>query len=228
MYTDGKYQQSHPTWNVEDSPWKADYIWEMIKKNSVVVDTIGEVGCGAGEILVRLQKHMDPHCSFVGYEISPQAYQLCMPKANPRLHFYLQDFVQKADVYMDLLLVIDVLEHVPDYASFLRGIKEKAEYKVFHIPLELFALAILKPDFLPNQRRCSGHLHFFTKEIALQTLKEFNYEIIDCFYTPGYLLSWRKNWKNSLLYAPRRVIFPLNNDMAVRLFGGYSLLVLTR
>lgn len=228
MYRNGEYFRKHPTWDVMDSPWKAKQILKILREHNVHAHTIGELGCGAGEILVSLQRAMGDDCSFLGYDISPQAIEICSPKANARLKFFQGDLLQEPDTHWDVLLVIDVLEHVLDYASFLREAKEKAEYKVFHIPLELFVLAILKPDFLKNQRINSGHLHFFNKAIALQILREFNYEIIDYFYTPGYQLSWRKNWKNSLLCVPRRALFPLNNDMAARLFGGYSLLVLTR
>ncbi len=87
LYTSGEYLEKNPTWHVEESPWKAKQILRMMKQNSISPRTICEVGCGAGEVLKQLQERMDPACSFWGYEISPQAFELCKPRANEKLHF---------------------------------------------------------------------------------------------------------------------------------------------
>ncbi|MBP2133695.1 hypothetical protein J2128_001649 [Methanomicrobium sp. W14] len=227
-YTNGEYFRINPTWDVEDSPWKARQIHKIIRRNNLHPKSICEVGCGAGEILKQLQIILNDNCEFSGYEISPQAYNLCLNKTNSHLNFILKDFMLEEDVHYDVLLLIDLIEHLEDYFTYLRNIKNKSDYKIFHIPLEFFALAAIFHRFSLNQRNKVGHLHSFSKDIIIQTLKDMDYEIIDYFYTPGYSLGHNYGIKDKLVKLPRKYLFPLNNDLTVRIFGGYSLMVLAR
>ena len=79
-------------------------------------------------------------------------------------------------------MAIDVFEHVEDYFGFLRKLREKAEYKIFHIPLDLSVQTVLRSSPIIKGRKSVGHIHYFTKETALETLKDTGYEIIDYFY----------------------------------------------
>jgi hypothetical protein len=227
IYGDGTYAREHPTWHSEDSPWKAAQILKILEKNQLKPETICEIGCGAGGILKNLQDAMDGKTRFSGYEVSPQAFGLCQEHAGERLEFFLRDFLGEKEAFFDLILAIDLLEHLEDYFHFLREIQTRGRYKIFHIPLEIFALAALSRSFLPGQRRRSGHLHFFTKDLVLQTFQELGYEVMDTCYTPGFELG-SPGWKDRVLSVPRRVLFPLSRDATVRIFGGYSLLVLAR
>src|SRR5579871_5253872 len=144
-YVTGEYLQKNPSWHVEESEWKAKHIYRSIIRNQIHTQAICEVGCGAGEVLRQLQMRLDEECLFWGYDISPQAIELAKGRANERLCFELAD-VQVADTpYFDLLLVLDVIEHLEDYYSFLRNIKQKSRYKMFHIPLDLSAQTVLRP-----------------------------------------------------------------------------------
>src|SRR5215467_11668917 len=119
IYTSGEYLEKNPTWHVEKSPWKAKQIMKMVARSGIAPKTICEVGCGAGEILRQLQEEMDPACSFWGYEISPQAFELAKSRVNERLHFKLAD-IRQEDGSFDLILIVDMLEHLENCFSFLR------------------------------------------------------------------------------------------------------------
>jgi len=92
IYMDGEYLRKNPDWHVEESPWKAKQIIRMLKHNHLQPTTICEVGCGAGEVLKQLQEHSDSECRFCGYEISPQAFEMCRMRSNERLQFKLALF----------------------------------------------------------------------------------------------------------------------------------------
>ncbi len=77
-------------------------------------------------------------------------------------------------------------------------------------------------------RRTVGHLHYFTKETALETLRYSGYEIVDYFYTGSAIDLPNRGWKANLMKLPRKIVFRLNKDLTVRILGGYSLLVLAR
>ncbi len=95
-------------------PWKARQILGMLARNRMHPQTICEVGCGAGEVLRQLQEHMGDECEFWGYEISPVAFDLCRVKANERLHFKFAGFTRESVTPFDLILVLDVIEHLED------------------------------------------------------------------------------------------------------------------
>src|SRR5271165_5693348 len=144
-YTDGSYLESTGgTWHLEDSPAKARWIVEMLKRHSEVQPaTVCEVGCGAGGILHELERQMPEHVTFTGYEISPQAHQLSQRFANDRCRFVLGDAFADSQVY-DLVLIMDVIEHVEDCFAFMRQLKRKGRWKLYNIPLDTSASFTLR------------------------------------------------------------------------------------
>ncbi len=228
IYTTGEYLGNNPTWHVEDSAWKAQQIFKIIETNNLQPKSVCEVGCGSGEILNQLYLKMPETVDFTGYEISPQAFELCKTRNKQRLNFNLGDLVRQENVYFDVLLCIDVFEHIEDYLTFLKDLQKKAKYKIFHIPLDLSVSSVLRSSPILRARQSVGHLHYFSKETALATLKDSGYEICDYFYTAGSIDLPNKSFKTLLANLPRKVLYGLNQDIAVRLLGGYSLLVLTK
>ena len=227
VYTSGQYLEMNPSWHIEESPWKVQHILPMMRRHHLVPNTVCEVGCGFGEVLRLMQMRMSDACTFWGYDISPQAIEMCKEKANERLHFKLADIRQEQDVFFDLLLVLDVIEHLEDYFSFLRDLKPKSRYKLFHIPLEVSVQGVLRGKIFLRNRDLHGHLHYFTKETALRTLEDVGYEVLDYSYSPEYELSTTLLQTN-LMKLPRKVFFALHKDWSVRILGGSRLLVLAQ
>lgn len=228
IYTAGEYLKNNPTWHEEDSPWKAEQILKMLARNSIQPASVCEVGCGAGEILNQLYMAMPDNVSFTGYEISPQAHAIAGQKEKERLYFHLQDILEVSDVHFDLLLAIDIFEHIEDYYGFLRGIRDKATYKIFHIPLDISVQRVLLAKPILKRRREVGHIHYFTKETALATLVDTGYEIVDHFYTASTLDLPSSSMVYRLGKLPLRLAAWINQDLTVRVLGGHSLLVLTK
>jgi len=228
IYTDGTYLRNNPDWHVDDSPWKAKHVARMLDRHGIVPQTVCEIGCGAGEILRSLSTHLEPSTRFFGYEISPNAYKICSQKANERFTFRLANLLDETNVRFDLVMAMDVFEHVEDYFGFLRKLRDKAQYKIFHIPLELSAQEVLRGKPLLNARRNVGHIHHFSKETALATLEDCGYTVLDHFYTSGRTDLGGLGWKSQLMRLPRQALYKVNQDAAVRTLGGYSLLALAR
>jgi hypothetical protein len=124
-------------------------------------------------------------------------------------------------------LAIDVFEHIEDYFGFLRALHKKGKYKIFHIPLEMSAQVILRGYPLMQSRQKLGHLHYFSKETALATLQDTGYQIVDYFYTTGGLDLPARSFKTFLAKLPRKILYTIDRDIAARLLGGFSLMVLT-
>jgi hypothetical protein len=172
---------------------------------------------------------MDKGILFDGYEISPQAFELCQQRSKERLHFNLKDLLlDNGNASFDIILVIDVLEHLEDYFDFLKKLKARSLFKIFHIPLDLSVQTVLRSEPLLRVRSRVGHIHYFTKETALAVLKDAGYQVVDYFYTAGSIDLPAKSMKALLARLPRKILYRLNKDIAVRMLGGYSLMVLTK
>jgi 2-polyprenyl-3-methyl-5-hydroxy-6-metoxy-1,4-benzoquinol methylase len=171
---------------------------------------------------------MDKNISFVGYEISPQAFELCKQRTEDRLKFKMENMFEDENAFFDITMAIDVFEHVEDYFGFLRNLHKKGKFNIFHIPLDLSVQTILRMSPILRGREKVGHIHYFTKDTALATLKDAGFKIIDYFYTAGSIELPVKSIKSFFLRLPRKVAFKANKDLAVRILGGYSLMVLTQ
>lgn len=228
IYSDGTYLKNNPGWHEEDSPWKAGEIIKILSKNGMVPNTVCEVGCGAGEILRQLYLKFPNNVSFEGFEISDQAFQIAEKKTCDRLQFFNKDVRKNANKFYDLLLAIDVIEHVENYMDFLRELQPLADYKIFHIPLDLSAQSVIRKKQLINFRYKTGHLNYFTQSTALAILKDAGYQVLDHVYTGSHIYAKTHSIKADLMKIPRLCMFMLNEDFAARLLGGFSLLVLCK
>jgi hypothetical protein len=220
FYTGGQYKKNNPTWHAEDSRWKSGLIGKMITSNHLDPKSICEVGCGAGEILNCLQKQFRDVESFQGYEISSDAYKLCKKIKNKKIKFFLRDFTLIKTQVFDILLIIDVLEHVDDYQKFLKKIKPKSKYKIFHIPLDISVKNVLFPKSLLRLYNDVGHIHFFSYEIIIKILEDQGYQIIDTKFT--YKKSPRK------FAFIRNFLASINSPLGAKLFGDCSILILAK
>jgi cyclopropane fatty-acyl-phospholipid synthase-like methyltransferase len=227
MYESELYGEKNPTWHEEDAPWKAGHIERMIKRNKIPCSKICEVGCGTGEILLTLEKAI-PTATLSGYEISPEAFRRAAQKESSNTKFYLKDILAENDLHFDVVLAIDVIEHVEDYISFIKKLRAFGTFKIFHIPLDLSAQSILRAWPIAELRRNVGHIQYFFKETALATLEDCGYTIVDHCYTASRLELPNQALSSRIMRLPRRMIFSVNADFAVRLLGGYSLLVLAK
>lgn len=226
IYEDGTYLQHNPSWHMEESPFKVRQILRMLQRHNLTLKTVCDVGCGAGMVLAELQPYLPRDCMCWGYDVSPDAIAMCGDRGNNDLRFCIRDIrCDPCDAFFDLLLMLDVFEHVEDYMGLVRDVRPKARYKLFHIPLDLSVQAVARRNGLLKRRDNFAHLHYFTKETALRTLTDVGYELVDYFYTPR-CIELGDELAQKVARTPRRLCFALAPDLTVRALGGYSLMVL--
>jgi SAM-dependent methyltransferase len=216
-YTDGEYLSANPDWHVADSPWKAAQVLDAL--DGWQPESICEVGCGVGAILRELHDRF-PTTRLVGYEIAAAPLELAKARATDRLEFRLQDATAD-DERFDLMLIMDVIEHVPDPIGFLAALRDKASLAILHIPLDLSAQSVLRSQKLLDWRRSLGHIHYFTPETAIATVRDAGYDVTATRFLPGFK-GPQETVKARIAKLPRTL---LPTGVTVRLLGGYSLLV---
>lgn len=227
-YLDGNYLSQNPDWDRGDSLWKAELVKFMLRKHKINPKSICELGCGAGDILRNLQLSY-PNSEIYGYDISPLLAKFWEEdKANSlkKINFVLGDFYRLNKTKHDLLLMMDVFEHVRDPYTFLEDARSHAQKFIFHIPLDLSALSVARGYPLINARRAVGHLHFYDKNIALEMLKDCGFRILDWRYTGASLNMPNRAIKTKAAALIRKIFYFLNRDLGVRFLGGDTLVVL--
>ncbi|TND09502.1 MAG: hypothetical protein FD123_1093 [Bacteroidetes bacterium] len=226
IYSSGEYLSNNPDWHEEGAPEKAANILKLILRNGTNVRSVAEVGCGSGQILAELQKQLPASSVFHGYDISPDAYSICSKKTNERLHFFLEDLTGKKDAAFDLLLVIDVIEHIENYFEFLRKLKHQAPYFIFHIPLDLCTWTLFREEMLIESKKRVGHIHNFSPKFIRSILDDLGYETVDWFYTPPQFENM--TGKQRFVNGFRKLFFAISKNFAVKTFGGYSIMLLAK
>jgi hypothetical protein len=227
-YYDARYLESNPNWDRGDAPWKTFHVLKILKDNNIAFKRVCELGCGSGDILDSIINKL-PLVTAVGYDISPHLKKFWEEHSeNKNLEFILGDFNKNNSEVFDVLLMLDVFEHVRDPFTLLEDASRFAKFFVFHIPLDLSVTTVARGYPLLNSRRKVGHIHYYTKDLALATLNETGYEVIDWRYTGASLSSPNRSLITRLIAPIRQLFYFLNRDIAVRIIGGDTLLVLAR
>ena len=158
-------------WLNEVLEWKIPNLAAQMP-DDVRVDTICEVGCATGELLclfplsVRLEQR-------VGFDVSSENVRIAQQRF-PQAQFASKDILNYSGDAFDLLILSDVLEHVPDDVAFLTKCSQIARYVLLNLPLE--------KSYVNRNRECglddrSGHLRAYSLEDGLQLVSDVGMQL---------------------------------------------------
>lgn len=228
FYTDGTYFQNNPTWDAEDAEWKYKKMLPML--NNLLDGRSGlkicEIGCGGGKLLGLLAKNYPNH-QFIGWDLAPEAERFWKYHLDNLTFFSGDIFKSNHKQQFDLVLLIDVVEHVENPHQFLENVKKMTKYCFFHMPLDLSAISVLFDYKLLYVRRQVGHIHYFTKSLFLELLREVKLQVLKASYSDSWKDSPKKTIFTKVLNFFRFFLNLLNPDLNVRLLGANTLFVLT-
>lgn len=224
FYLDGEYEQRNPSWDVEDSQWKAMQVADLLARHRLRPRSLVEVGCGAGAVLTALRAPL-PDTELHGWDIAPGAARFWA--SHEGIRFMQGDFLAAPQPPFDVVLLLDVIEHLANPHEFLSRLAPCAAHLVLHIPLDLSAASVIRESPLLEVRRGVGHIHYFTRRIALELLAECGYEVVEARFTGAHLRP-RATIGGKLASGVRRLVFAFDRDLGVRLLGGDTLIVLAR
>lgn len=227
QYRSSDYLVRNPSWDQADSPWKAVRIEAILREHDIKPRLLAEVGCGAGGVLAALRPS-HPETELYGYDIAPAAARFWDNHSPAGIHFTVGDFFVVSNRHYEVILLIDVIEHLANPFDFLVRLRERADYVVLHFPLDLSAISVARESPLLHTRNKTGHIHYFTKGLALALLRECGYQVLEWQYTGAAFSAPQRTWKTRLAGLARRIAYGVHKDTGVRLLGGETLLVLAR
>ena len=226
IYDNEEYLDKNINWHQEDSPYKSSFVKRIIEKNNLTFHTCLDLGCGAGLVTECLAREF-PEKNFIGNDFSADAKRFWKKRMQlSNLSFSNNDLFSSKEIY-DLVVCLDVFEHIEDYYSFLRKIRNFGENFIFNVPLDMNVMKVLT-NGIQYTREEVGHLHYFNEYTALETLKDCGYEIVDNFLSTSFLSIPPRNKKQLAVLPFRLLTLCFGKSFASRLFGGQSLVILAK
>jgi SAM-dependent methyltransferase len=225
IYNDETYLKNNPGWHEEGALFKTERIIRLLEKNPIALKTVCEVGCGSGEILVQLEKKLPAEVQFTGLDISKDAFDIAKKKETEKIKFFLKDIAAEERTF-DLLLVIDVIEHIDNYFQFLDTIVSKSKYTLFHIPLDISVWTLYREKMLIESKNRVGHIHNFTEDFILSILADHGFEMIGKMYTEPVFESG--TFKEKFTNGIRKFLYMIHKKFTTKFMGGYSIMVLCK
>jgi len=147
LYLTDEYIIKNPSLHEEDSPWKVSKIIPLIDNlisNYFNKDEINllDIGGGAGLILNEVSAYIRERYNIkvnkFALDLSPGMLEI-QRKRNPDLKKALNEDICRTSLgnkEIDLALMIDLLEHVPNSTEALEEVKRISEFVIFKVPLE--------------------------------------------------------------------------------------------
>ncbi len=222
-YNDGSYLRQNVRWHQEDSPYKAGLVLEMLRRARLDFTTCADVGCGAGRVASILAETFSDK-KFSAFDLSQDAARFWDDNAVPNLTFSVRNICDVPGAF-DLVLCLDVFEHVDDYIGFLRQLRTRGSKFIFNVPLDL-SVGKLVSGGLRFVREEVGHLHYFNAYTAIETLKYAGYRIEHSFLSAAFKRTLPRNIRQAIMLVPRWLTSVLGDRLSALLTGGYSLVVL--
>ena len=100
---------------------------------------------------------------------------------------------------------------------------QKGRWKLYHIPLDAHASAILRGT---NAWDGVGQIHLFTIETALKSIERAGQRVVDWTLTDAALARANKSVRTRMANFVRQAVGIFSRKLAARLIGGYSILIL--
>jgi hypothetical protein len=167
QYQDGSYLEKHPDWHLQDSALKAQEILPLVVEclepfSPSKKFKIAEFGAGTGAVLYELGELLCARGYFdlelVAFEISEEAIAIGQG-CFTNIVFDSNDFLA-TDKHFDIVMFIDVLEHLESPDMFCRHAISICESVVVRQPLENTIFAFVNNKY-PKSRAIYGHINYY-------------------------------------------------------------------
>ena len=201
LYVADEYIVKNPSLHKEDSPWKVSKVVPLVDRFVRLLDgdeehevNLLDVGGGAGLILNSVSTHIEKSHGLkvnkLALDLSPRALEI-QEQANPDLRRALNEDIRKTslgDKEINLTLMIDILEHVPNPTEALEEVGRISDFVIFKVPLEncmLLAIWNLVTGGEHRQRAIEtfGHINVYDFDTLKRQVEEHTGQILHFSFT---------------------------------------------
>ena len=217
IYNNGSYLVTNPSLHTEDSGFKFEQIQDFLDlieiDNSQI--SILDVGGGAGVIGKKICQYYHGKglsVEFTAIDLSTEMLEI-QQKNNPYIGKVINSSICEIESgNYDLVLMIDVIEHIPDYVNTAKNINNIARYVLYNIPIEINFFDILrnikmKGNYYRMQEKLIGHINRFSYFSCLKFINKNHVRVSNKFigYYKHILMSEHSNYKKLLESRQRKV-----------------------
>jgi len=246
FYISDEYVRKHPTMHVEHSAWKISLMRPYLQQVAGLIGSgkcrLLDVGGGAGLIL----KESAAIIGACGITVEKLALDLSpamlaeQQRNNPDLVAVMQRDARETqlpDKSVDLTMMVDVLEHIPQPERALVEIARVSRYALFKVPVEddlLFRLRNWITKGRPRQDMIedTGHINFYTgRSLRTQVARHcgrivgFSYSRKYAYFRkhPDPILSARL--RRRMLVHAGNCLSAVSPSLASYIMGDYAMLL---
>ena len=228
LYRSDRYIDHNPSLHEEDSPWKVTKILPLVDqfvtlRPSKKINLL-DVGGGAGLILKAVADHLGTRHQICvnkyAVDLTPGMLDV-QRKNNPDIKQTLNEDVHHmslSDKHIDLTLMIDVLEHVPNPEEALEEVRRVSHFLILKEPLEenLFLRIwnwIHGGEPRRRNARTIGHINAYNYRKLCSQIEKHAGKIVDHYYTNQF--QYLAQWDQRTLPLRHRI----QNSAGATLFG---------
>lgn len=183
-----KYLQLHKDLHEADVDSKVGAIADILPKNGEI-HSILDVGCGSGKILIKLSQLLGTDKN-TGIDISQKIIDVARSNdLDGRATWLATDIFFPTLSKHDVVLAVDIVEHVPEDRCFLKRVGQLGDFIVIKVPIEENLVNRLVKtvtsggiDPLMDTEVRYGHIHHYSVEGFLSLLAESNLRLIKIDY----------------------------------------------
>ena len=184
IYNNGTYLEKNKTIHSEDSEYKFSYIKKLIKEIDFSNTTVKvlDVGGGAGLIGKFLCEYIisqNKTVEFYALDLSLKMLEIQKINNKNIVKTYALPLDELNEKNFDLILMIDVIEHIPNKEITSKLLNTLTKNIIYNIPLELNLFDRLrnyymKGNYYKIQTKTIGHIHFFSYLSALRFVEKYH------------------------------------------------------
>jgi len=233
IYRSGAYFEARVHESKGDAPWKSQEVLRVFVPWSAAagfrVNSLIDVGCGSGDAVaqvcdgLRAQGH--PVKVVKGYDVSPGIRKVKQTHKN--VQFVQGDFC-KSEENVDVVMLLDVVEHVIDPLGFLKSVGSHCKVLIIHFPLENHLSAALRNKFARGAP--PEHLLVLDAPAAVNLVAFAGLRIETWAYTLAFKSPYQRtrSLPRVFVYPFRYILGLVSPYLLAKTIGGVSLLLVAR
>jgi len=193
IYNDDSYIINNPTLHSEDSEFKFNNVLKFLNLIEIKEKKIKilDVGGGAGLIGMMVMEYYAKKDIIVTLHSLDLSLKMLKTQKqnNPKIKKLINCSIEECEeLNYDLVLMIDVIEHIPNKSISAKTLNRLSKNIIYNIPIEInlfdYARNIsLLFRYYKNQKKTLGHVHFFSFKSATEFLKK-HHNISESYFNP--------------------------------------------